>query len=257
MASAVSEFAYGVGLLPRGLGLIVRRPKLFVLGAIPPLVTSLVFSAIVVIEFVNFESLSEWLSPFADGWPASVRGVVRTAVGVAFIGGSTLLMVVAFTTLTLAIGSPVYDKLSEFVEREFGTVPEFDEPAARGVWRAVRQSLGLIAVSLLGAVVLFFVGFVPLVGQVLAPVLGAILGGWLVSLELTGSTCERRGVLTMAERRKLLRSRRSRVLGFAIPTFLLLAIPFAGAAVFPVATAAGTLLARQLLGEPTTHRGTP
>ena len=36
-----------------------------------------------------------------------------------------------------------------------------------------------------------------------------------------------------------------------MPTFLLLAIPFVGVVVFPVATAAGTLLARQLLGEPT------
>jgi CysZ protein len=45
--------------------------------------------------------------------------------------------------------------------------------------------------------------------------------------------------------------RRVRVLGFGVPTFLLLAIPFAGAVIFPIATAGGTLLARQLLGEPT------
>jgi CysZ protein len=36
-----------------------------------------------------------------------------------------------------------------------------------------------------------------------------------------------------------------------VPTFLLLAIPFVGIVVFPVATAGGTLLARQLLDEPT------
>ena len=35
------------------------------------------------------------------------------------------------------------------------------------------------------------------------------------------------------------------------PTFLLLAIPLAGAVIFPIATAGGTLLARQLIGEPT------
>jgi CysZ protein len=45
--------------------------------------------------------------------------------------------------------------------------------------------------------------------------------------------------------------RRVRVLGFGVPTFLLLAIPFAGAVIFPIAAAGGTLLARQLLGEPT------
>jgi CysZ protein len=36
-----------------------------------------------------------------------------------------------------------------------------------------------------------------------------------------------------------------------VPTFLLLAIPFVGVVVFPIATAGGTILARQLLGEPT------
>ena len=35
-------------------------------------------------------------------------------------------MVISFTVLTLAIGSPIYDKLSESVEREFGPVPELD-----------------------------------------------------------------------------------------------------------------------------------
>ena len=32
-------------------------------------------------------------------------------------------MVISFTALTLAVGSPIYDKLSESVEREFGPVP--------------------------------------------------------------------------------------------------------------------------------------
>ena len=41
------------------------------------------------------------------------------------------------------------------------------------------------------------------------------------------------------------------MLAFAVPTFLLLAVPFVGVVVFPVATAAGTVLARQLVGEPT------
>jgi CysZ protein len=47
------------------------------------------------------------------------------------------------------------------------------------------------------------------------------------------------------------------VLGFAMPTFLLMAIPFASVVVFPVATAGGTLLARQLLGERTSTQFSP
>ena len=40
---------------------------------------------------------------------------------------------------------------------------------------------------------------------------------------------------------------RSLVLGFGIPAFLLLAIPFLAIVVFPAATAGGTILARRLV----------
>ena len=164
---------------------------------------------------------------------------------------AVLLMVISFTTLTLALGSPLYDKLSESVEREFGEVPELDESVARGVLRALRQALTLIAVSVVGALLLFATGFLPVIGQTVAPVLSAIFGGWMLGIELVGAPFERRGLLRLSYRRAAMRVRRVRVLGFAVPTFLLLAIPFAGVVVFPVATAGGTILARQLLGEPT------
>jgi CysZ protein len=137
------------------------------------------------------------------------------------------------------------------VEREFGPVPELKEPAARGALRTIRHSVTLIVVAAVVAVLLFAAGFMPVVGQTVVPVVSAAFGGWMLGIELVGSAFERRNLLTLADRRAAMRQRRARVLGFAVPTFLLLAIPLAGVVVFPVATAAGTLLARQLLGEPT------
>jgi CysZ protein len=100
-------------------------------------------------------------------------------------------------------------------------------------------------------VAFFGVGFVPVVGQVVAVVGGALFGGWMLVIELVGSPLERRGVLTLRERRRTLARRRWRSLGLGVPCFLLLSVPFLAVVVFPVATAAGTLLARQLQGEPT------
>jgi CysZ protein len=251
MPGVLQEFGIGVGLLGRGLGLIVRRPRLFVLGALPPLVTSVIFVALLAWLFADLPEVVGWLTPFANGLTTSFASVVRTVVAVALSAGVVLLMVLTFTVLTLAIGSPLYEKLSEFVEREFGPVPEHDEPLATGVLRAIRQTAGLIAVSILGSVLLFGAGFLPVVGQTVVPVVSALFGGWMLTIELVGPVFERRGRLRLADRRAAMRRRRARVLGFAVPTFLLLAIPFAGAVVFPVATAAGTLLARQLLVEPT------
>lgn len=251
MAGAVREFLNGAALLPRGLGLIARRPRLFGLGAIPPAITSLVFIAALVAVVVQLEPIVDWLTPFADGWSPNVTTTVRVLVGVALVAGLVLVMVIAFTTLTLAIGAPIYDKLSESVEREFGPVPELDEPVATGAARSVRQSGALIGTSVLVALSLFAVGFIPVVGQTLVPVVSATFGGWMLGLELVGPAFERRGRLTLTERRAAMRTQRARVLGFAVPTFFLLAIPVVGVVVFPVATAAGTLLARELLGEPT------
>jgi CysZ protein len=251
MPRVLREFGIGAGLLGRGLGLIVRRPRLFLLGALPPLVTSVLFVGLLVLLFSHLRAVDEWLTPFADGLTTGFAAVVRTIVAVALAGGVVLLMVLTFTVLTLAIGSPLYDKLSESVEREFGPVPELDEPLSTGVLRAIRQTAALIAVSILGSLLLFAAGYLPVVGQTVVPVVSAVFGGWMLTIELVGAPFERRGRLRLADRRAAMRRRRARVLGFAVPTFLLLAIPFAGALVFPVATAGGTLLARQLLVEPT------
>ena len=251
MAGAVREFVAGASLLPRGLGLIVRRPRLFGLGVIPPAITSVVFIAVLVVVILQLESIVDWITPFADAWTPNVATTVRVLVGVALVSGLVVVMVISFTVVTLAIGSPIYDKLSESVEREFGPVPELDEPVSTGAARAVRQSGAMIGTSALVTLPLFAIGFIPVVGQVVVPVLSATFGGWMLGLELIGSTFERRNRLNLTERRAAMRKHRARVLGFAVPTFLLLAIPFVGVLVFPIATAAGTLLARQLLGEPT------
>lgn len=241
----------GAGLLAKGLSLVTRRPRLFLLGAIPPAITSVIFTGLVIALITQLDPLTEWLTPFTDGWDRGLATTLRVLVGSALVAAAVLLMVISFTALTLALGSPLYDQLSESVEREFGDVPQLDETVARGIFRALRQAVALIAVSLLGAVLLFGTGFLPVIGQTIVPVISAVFGGWLLGIELVGSAFERRGLLRLADRRTAMRTYRLRVLGFAVPTFLLLAIPFAGVVVFPIATAAGTLLARQLLGEPT------
>lgn len=249
--AVVGELVVGAGLLLKGLGLITQRPRLFLLGAIPPLITSVIFTGLLIALITELDPAVEWLTPFADGWARGLATALRVLVGSALVGGAVLVMVISFTTLTLALGSPLYDKLSESVEQEFGDVPELDENVVRGIFRALRQAVALIGISALGALLLFATGFIPVVGQTVVPVISAMFGGWMLGIELVGSAFDRRGLLRLADRRAAMRRRRPLVLGFAVPTFLLLAIPFAGAVVFPIATAGGTLLARQLLGVPT------
>lgn len=251
MASQVSEFIGGFGLLGRGLALILQRRRMFVIGALPPLITSILLTGVLVALIAEDQAVVGWLTPFADGWSTGVATVFRLLVGIALVAGAALLMVITFSTLTLTLGAPLYDTISESVDRELGDMPEpWEEPVVTSLMRGLRQSLVLIAVALFVGLVLFLAGFIPFVGQIVVPVVSAVFGGWMLCIELLGSTFERRGLLQLGLRRAAMRRRRARVLGLAVPTFLLLAIPFVAVVVFPVATAAGTILARELLATP-------
>jgi len=248
VANPVREFFGGVGVLARGFALLLRKPRLFLLGALPALITSLVFLGLLVLLVVNLVDLAAWATPFSDDWDPVWQGLVRGALSVGILAGTILLMVVTFTTVTLTLGAPVYDKITELVEEELGNAPEDpDEPLMASMWRAVRQSLAIVAVSVLVSVLVLVIGFVPLAGQVLGPVLAALLGGWLLAIELLASAFDRRRLTTIRDRRQHMAKRRMRVLGFAVPTYLLLAIPFVAVVVFPAATAAGAILTRDLV----------
>ena len=207
---------------------------------------------VLVVVFLQLDRLVQALTPFADDWEPGLARTTRTLSGIALVGGLVLIMVISFTTLTLAIGSPVYDKLSESVEREFGEVPELVEPAKVGVVRAVRQSAALIATSALGAIAAVRLRI--RARDRADPGAGRV--GHLRRLD--GG--DRTGRLVLRAPRS---GQADRPPSRAAPPpdagagsgradcFLLLAIPFVGVLIFPVATAAGTLLARQLLGEST------
>jgi CysZ protein len=113
MAGPVGELVVGAGLLGRGLRLITRRPRLFLLGAIPPLITSVIFTGLLIALITQLDPAVDWLTPFADGWAPRPGYAIRVLVGCRTGERAVLLMVISFTTLTLALGSPLYDKLSE------------------------------------------------------------------------------------------------------------------------------------------------
>jgi CysZ protein len=246
----------GASLLARGFGLVITRRRLFLLGGIPPLITSIVFLTVLITLVTNLDRLVPAIAGFASDWQPALLTALQIVVGVALVGGSVLIMVLLFSSITLLIGSPAYDKIAEFVDQELGEIPEpstgagraaEDENTAVSVGRSVAQSLVLIAISLLGTIAFFLLGFIPLLGQIVVPVLSTIFGGWMLTTELLGPAFERRGLKRLSDRRQAMAGQKVRSIGFAVPTFLLLAIPFVSILVFPAATAGATMLARELV----------
>ena len=248
MANVLTEAASGAALLIRGARLLVQRPKLFLLGAVPPLVMSVLFAIALVALVTQLGTITTAITGFAAGWAEAVRTTFRVLAGAGVLGATLLVMIISFSTLTMALGAPIYDKISEAVDAEVsGGLPETGESWASSVPRALKQSVILIGISLAAALPLFLAQFIPLAGQTVVPVISACFGGWMLCFELIGPSFERRGQSTLKERRAAMQRRRWLALGFSVPCFLLLAIPFLAVVVFPVATAGGVLLTRELL----------
>jgi CysZ protein len=246
-ARVIKDFGAGVALLLRGFRLVFSSPKRVLLGALPAVITAVLMITGWVLLFLHIDSVAEWLTGFADSWSETWHKVVEVAVGISMIAATLGLSVLLFTAITLMIGGPFYEYIAEEVEDELGGVHEAEQV---GWWRGfvvgLRSTILLVGISVLFAVPLFFCGFIPVVGQTVVPVLAVCVNGYLLGIELTGIPFTRRGK-SFKERRKLLATRRSMVLGFAVPAYLLCLIPLAAMIVIPAAMAGGTVLAHRLL----------
>lgn len=248
MINAVREFGVGVGLLARGFRLVLSSGSMLVKGAVPALLSSLVLFGGLVALALNIADLVSWITPFADGWSQTWQTILRVGVGISVGVLAVALSMVLFGALALIIGGPFYESIAEQVEdTELGGVPGAQEIGwAKSAWLGVRDAVLLVLRIVLWGIVLFALGFVPVLGQTVVPVLAVLVGAWLLAVELTAIPFVRRGH-SLKERRRALRGKRALTLGFATPVYLLCLIPLAALIVFPAAMAGGTLVAHRAL----------
>lgn len=240
----------GVRLLGRGLGLVLRTPRLLVLGMVPVAITLVLFLIGLGVLLFFLADLATAMTWFASDWPQSPRTLIRVLAGVAVVGVAMLLGVVSFTAVTLVVGEPFYERISARAEQWCGEGPQQPEP---GAWRSLRDGLvdsaRLVAVAAVAGLGMFLAGLMPAVGQTVVPVVAATITGWFLALELVGIPFSRRG-LRLPDRRRALAAHRPAALGFGTAVFLCFLVPGGAVLVMPAAVAGGTLLARRALGLP-------
>lgn len=241
--SSPRQFARGVGYLGRGLGLWVSSPRLMLIGAIPAFIVGLIYAALFAVLLLNIALIATWATPFANEWVDLARTGLRAIVIVALVGGGLFLGIYSFATITLAVGDPLYEKIWRATETSLGPA-EMTKSASW--WRSLGTNIGLSALAVTVALGVVLIGLIPLLGSVIGPIVGVIVGGWVIALELTGYAFDARG-LSLKERRRSLRASRATTLGFGIPAYLLFLVPIVGVIVMPAAVAGATMLARDAL----------
>ncbi|QYH36081.1 EI24 domain-containing protein [Salinibacterium sp. M195] len=246
---ALGDFFRGVGFLFRGFRIWITAPRLMFLGMIPAAIVGAIAIALVITLAVAIEPIASFLTPFADDWDELPRGAIRFAAGLALLLASILVIVNTYTTVTLMVGDAFYRKIANHVDSLHGSPPS---PPSQGFWRDTRRGLGegvRVLIPTVGlALLVFALGFVPVIGTILAATSGAILGGWLLVVELANIPFESRG-MHLTARRRALRGSRAQSLGLGAATYLVFLIPFGAVIAMPAALAGATLLTRSLLGE--------
>ncbi|MFD7441938.1 EI24 domain-containing protein [Streptomyces sp. NPDC059909] len=240
------DLRVGFGYLMKGQRWVGRHGRWFGFGLLPGLIALVLYAGALIGLGYGSDDLVGWATPFADGWSSPWLGLFRGFLTGLVFGFGLFLAVITFTAVTLLIGQPFYESLSEQVDRaEGGDVPESGLPLWRELWISARDSVRVLLRVALYGVVLFALGFVPVVGQTVVPAIGFCVSGFFLAHELTAVALQRRGV-ELKERLALLRGRRALALGFGVPLTLAFLVPLVAVFLMPGAVAGATLLVRDL-----------
>ncbi|MDT0444886.1 EI24 domain-containing protein [Streptomyces johnsoniae] len=242
------DFAAGIRYMVRGQAWVFTHRRWLAWGLIPALITLVVYAAALVVLALYTGDLASWATPFADDWGDTWRTVLRTTFAFLLFAFGLLLAVLTFTAVTLLVGDPFYESLSEHVERGEGNVPTGPERSLPvELWISLRDSVRVLLRVLAFTVPLFVLGFVPVLGQTVVPAFGFCVSGFFLAVELTSVAMERRGI-PLRQRMRLLRGRLGVAVGFGLPLILLFLVPLAAVVLMPGAVAGATLLVRDLAG---------
>ncbi|MEV5727639.1 EI24 domain-containing protein [Streptomyces pharetrae] len=247
------DLGVGFGYLIKGQRWVARHGRQFGFGLLPGLITLVLYAAALTALALWGEDFVAWATPFADDWSSPWPGLFRGLLTAVLFALSLLLAVITFTAVTLLIGQPFYESLSESVDRDVspdGAAPESNLPLWRELWISGRDSLRIVVRAALWGVLLFALGFIPVAGQTVVPVLGFFVTGFFLTEELTAVALQRRDV-ALRDRLALLRSRKTLIWGFGTPLAVAFLVPFVAVFLMPGAVAGATLLARDLRGEET------
>jgi len=243
------QLAIGVRDVGRGFAVLRAHPALWKWVIAPAIVTLLLITAAVFGIIHAVDPLVGWLAGHLPGWLAGVASKLLTVLVVAAL---ILAALFAFTAVAGMVAGPFNELLSERVEAALTGRPpgpfslrEFAHGAIQGIVHGLRRLVS----ALVGLVVVFALGFVPVIGTIAALGVGAWLAASAASYDCYDAVLARRA---MAYRDKLafLARHRGRTLGLGAAVAGMLFVPGLNLVALGVGAAGATVAAHALQRDP-------
>lgn len=233
----ISNPVTGAGYFFRGLSLI-NKPGVRRFVIMPLLINILIFAGLIWLSADQFGSFIDWFTPTLPEWLLWLTWLLWLVFGLmAFI-----VLFFGFTLLANLVGAPFNSYLAAAVEKHLTgqPIPDSGKSIGQDIVEGVLGELKKILYYLLWAIPLFIISFIPGI-NLLSPLLWAVFGAWMLSLEYTDYPLGNHG-LTFPTIRQKIREQRMLSLGYGGAVMLATLIPLFNFLVMPVAVAGATAL---------------
>lgn len=244
-AAVVSSLSTGVGDIGRGFRFLNQHPRLWGWVIAPAIVTLLIMVGLV----AGVAHLVDPAVGWATGWlPDVVRGLASALVWLVVIVGLGAGALFVFMAVAGIVAGPFNELLSEAVEARLTgrPAPRFSVGALlNGFVLGIAHGVRRLVVALLAFVLVFVLGFIPLIGTI-----GALALGFYVSARGAAYDCYdavlARRELSYRDKLAFLAQHRGRTLGLGAGVTAMLFVPFVNLVALGLGTAGATMAAREL-----------
>jgi CysZ protein len=218
------DFTRGTGDLARGLAVVRRYPDVWKWLLAPALVTLVLIAAAIFGIAHLVHPLVGWVVEHLPSFLAGVAGTLLEIVVVAVLGLGALLI---FTAVAGAIAGPFNEMLSERLEAHLTgrpepafSLPRFLHELSVGIVHGIRR----VIVAILGTIVVFAIGFIPVIGTIAALVLGLWFAARGAAYDCYDAVLARRA-LAYRDKLAYLERHRARSVGLGTVVTALLFVP--------------------------------
>ncbi|MEO8698434.1 MAG: EI24 domain-containing protein [Kofleriaceae bacterium] len=240
----MSELARGAGDVGRGFAFLNRNPRLWG-WVIAPAIITLVLLVGAVVGLVHLvDPLVAWLTDWLPSWLQGIAGALVSIIVVIGLGFGALII---FVSVAGVIAGPFNELLSEAVEERLTgrKGPAFSFAAfARGAALGLVHGLRRVAIAIAGFLLLFALGFIPVIGTIAAMLIGFWFAARAAAYDCYDAVLSRRE-LSYADKLAYLRARKSRSLGLGAAVTGMLLVPGLNLVALGLGAAGATLAANE------------